>query len=151
MKRLASRLTWWHRLPHKSTARSASELDRTLADLRAIHDRVIAIRADVTDRMAVDDMVAQTETRLGPIDSLVNNAGIAGVIGPIWETDPDDWWREVEVNLRGPLLCARALLPGMIARRRGRAAEGKSVLRGNRERAINRANTTRSPDLLHTS
>ena len=65
-------------------------------------------------------MVAQTETRLGPIDFLVNNAGSAGVIGPIWETDPDDWWREVEVNLRGPLLCARALLPGMIARRRGR-------------------------------
>ena len=65
-------------------------------------------------------MVAQTQALLAPIDFLVNNAGSAGVIGPIWETDPDDWWREVEVNLRGPLLCARAVLPGMIARRRGR-------------------------------
>jgi len=35
----------------------------------------------------------------------------AGVIGPIWETDPEDWWRELKVNLRGPLLCARAVLP----------------------------------------
>ena len=101
-------------------ARSAGELDRTLAELRAIHDRVIAVCSDVTDRAAVDDMVSQTEAQLGPIDFLVNNAGSAGVIGPIWETDPDDWWREVEVNLRGPLLCARAVLPGMIARSRGR-------------------------------
>jgi NAD(P)-dependent dehydrogenase (short-subunit alcohol dehydrogenase family) len=101
-------------------ARSADELDRTLDELRAVHDRAIAVRADITDRAAVDRMVAQTQALLGPIDFLVNNAGSAGVIGPVWETDPDDWWREVEVNLRGPLLCARAVLPGMIARRRGR-------------------------------
>ena len=101
-------------------ARSADELDRTLDELRAVHDRAIAVQADITDRAAVDRMVAQTQALLGPIDFLVNNAGSAGVIGPVWETDPDDWWREVEVNLRGPLLCARAVLPGMIARRRGR-------------------------------
>lgn len=89
-------------------------------ELRAIHDRVITVCCDVTDRAAVDDMVSQTALRLGPIDFLVNNAGSAGVIGPIWETDPDDWWREVEVNLRGPMLCARAVLPSMIGRRRGR-------------------------------
>jgi NAD(P)-dependent dehydrogenase (short-subunit alcohol dehydrogenase family) len=102
------------------TARSAAELDGTLADLHAIHDRAIAVRADVTDRAAVDGMVAETEARLGPINFLVNNAGSGSVIGPIWETDPDEWWREVEINLRGPLLCARSVLPGMIARHRGR-------------------------------
>src|SRR5262249_46497331 len=101
-------------------ARSVGELNSTLAELRTIHNRAIAVRADVTDRASVDDIVAQTEARLGSIDFLVNNAGSAGVIGPIWETDPDDWWREVEVNLRGPLLCARAVLSGMIAQRRGR-------------------------------
>ena len=101
-------------------ARSADELDHALEELHAIHDRAIAVRADVTDRAAVDHMVAETEARLGPIDFLVNNAGKAGVIGPVWETDPDEWWREVEVNLRGPLLCARAVLRGMVARRRGR-------------------------------
>ena len=73
-----------------------------------------------TDVIMVGLNIAETEARLGPIDFLVNNAGSASVIGPVWETDPDDWWREMEVNLRGPLLCARAVLPGMIARRRGR-------------------------------
>src|SRR5262249_35018118 len=110
------------------TARSASELDSALAELRAIHHRGIAVRADVTGRAAVDDMVAQTEARLGPIDFLVNNAGSAGVIGPIWETDPDDWWRAVEINLRGPMLCARSVLPGMIARRRGRIVNMASAV-----------------------
>jgi len=100
--------------------RSVGELDRTLAELHAVHDRAIAVPSDVTDRAAVENMVSQVEARLGPIDFLVNNAGSAGVIGPIWETDPHDWWREVEVNLRGPFLCARAVLPGMIARRSGR-------------------------------
>jgi len=58
------------------TARSASELESTLAELLAIHERAIALRADVTDQAAVDDMVSQTELRLGPIDFLVNNAAV---------------------------------------------------------------------------
>jgi NAD(P)-dependent dehydrogenase (short-subunit alcohol dehydrogenase family) len=45
---------------------------------------------------------------------------VARVLGPLWETDPDAWWAEATVNLRGPLLCAHAVLPGMVARRRGR-------------------------------
>ena len=42
------------------------------------------------------------------------------MIGPLWEIDPDEWWRVQEVNLRGPLLCMRAVLPGMVARGAGR-------------------------------
>ena len=60
------------------SARSAGEFDRTLGELHAIDDRVIAVRADVTDRVAVDDMVSQTEARLGPIDFLVNNGMLRG-------------------------------------------------------------------------
>jgi NAD(P)-dependent dehydrogenase (short-subunit alcohol dehydrogenase family) len=59
--------------------------------------------------------VAEVEGRLGPVDVLVNNAARFAALGTLWEVDPDDWWREVEVNLRGPLLCARAVLPGMLA------------------------------------
>ena len=65
-------------------------------------------------------MVQEVERSLGPVDLLVNNAGLVGPIGPTWETDPDDWWRCLEVNLRGPMLCSRAVLPGMIARGGGR-------------------------------
>src|SRR5205823_11069962 len=41
-------------------------------------------------------------------------------VGPAWKGDADDWWRDVEVTLRGAYLCARAVLPGMIERRSGR-------------------------------
>ena len=110
------------------TARSIGELDRTLDELRAVHSRVMAVRSDVTDRAAVVEMVTQIEVQLGPVNFLVNNAGTSDVIGRIWETDPDDWWREAEVNLRGPLLCSWAVLPGMIARRHGRIVNMSSGL-----------------------
>jgi 3-oxoacyl-[acyl-carrier protein] reductase len=48
----------------------------------------------------------------------VNNAGACGVIGPIWQADPEDW--RVESSLLGTFLCTRAVLPGMVARRAGR-------------------------------
>ena len=65
-------------------------------------------------------MVREVERALGSVDLLVNNAGLAGPIGPTWEADPEEWWRCLEVNLRGPMLCSRAVLPGMIARGCGR-------------------------------
>ena len=110
------------------TARSVGELDRTLAELRAIHNRVMAVRSDVTDRAAAAEMVTKVEAQLGSVNFLVNNAGTSDVIGPIWETDPDDWWREVEVNLRGSLLCSWAVLPGMMARHHGRIVNMSSGL-----------------------
>src|SRR5262249_43251371 len=67
------------------------------------------------------------------VDLLVNNAGVGGPVGPLAEADPDAWWRCLEVNLRGPLLCSRAVLPGMLARRRGRLV---NVASGAGPRAI---------------
>jgi NAD(P)-dependent dehydrogenase (short-subunit alcohol dehydrogenase family) len=101
-------------------ARSEDELAVAVGQLRASGRRAIAVRADVSDTRAVGRMVEQVERDLGPVDLLVNNAGEAGPIGPVAEIDPDRWWRCQEVNLRGPLACARAVLPGMVARRRGR-------------------------------
>jgi len=75
--------------------------------------------AEVTDQAAVERMVAHVERNFGPVDVLVNNAGSCEAIGPVWEVDPALWWRDVEVNLRGTFLCARALLPLMISRQRG--------------------------------
>ena len=82
--------------------------------------RALAVRCDVRNRHDVEDMVAQVETALGPVDLLVNNAGQFGPVGPIAATDPDEWWQALEVNLRGPLYCARAVLPGMLGRGHGR-------------------------------
>jgi NAD(P)-dependent dehydrogenase (short-subunit alcohol dehydrogenase family) len=74
----------------------------------------------VTDGEAVARLVAEVEKNLGRVDLLVNNAGSLRAFGCLAEADPSDWWREVEINLRGPFLCARAVLSGMIERRRGR-------------------------------
>ena len=82
--------------------------------------RALAVTADVTDAGAVTQMVATVEQALGPVDLLVNNAGILRAIGRIAEIAADDWWREVEINVLGPFLCSQAVLPRMMARKRGR-------------------------------
>ena len=64
-------------------------------------------------------MAREVEQQLGSVDVLVNNAGVFGPVGPIWETDADEWWHSMDVNLRGPWLCSQAVLPSMIARGRG--------------------------------
>ena len=63
---------------------------------------------------------AAIEQSFGAIDLLVNNAGVIGPIAPFAETAPDAWWRSVEVNLKGPMLTSRRVVPGMIARGKGR-------------------------------
>jgi NAD(P)-dependent dehydrogenase (short-subunit alcohol dehydrogenase family) len=110
--------------------RSQLHLDETVSELEKAGARALAVAADVTDRLAVERMVQQVEQQLGALDVLVNNAGISGTIGPVWKADPDAWWQVMEINVRGAFLCARAVLPGMIARKRGRiinVASGAAV------------------------
>src|ERR1035438_3705608 len=99
------------------TARSADQLSETV---KLAEGRVIAVPADVSNRTSVKALVRSVEFMLGPVSLLVNNAGTAGPLGPFWESNPEDWWRCQDVNLRGPMLCCRELLPGMIARQAGR-------------------------------
>lgn len=101
-------------------ARSAKELEETVALIQRAGGRARAFVADVTDRDAVTRAVRETEKTFGPVEILVNNAGAVKPLGPAWEGDPGEWWRTVEVNLRGPFLCTHAVLPGMVSRRRGR-------------------------------
>ena len=101
-------------------ARTGSQVQETAASIHAAGGRALAAAADVTDRCAVERLIAETERTLGPVDLLVNNAGVFGPIGPLWEIDPDDWWQALASHLRGTLLCTRTVLPGMIARGGGR-------------------------------
>jgi NAD(P)-dependent dehydrogenase (short-subunit alcohol dehydrogenase family) len=101
-------------------ARTQSELDETADLIARDGGKVLAICADVTDAAAMEQMARQVEQELGGVTLLINNAGVVCTPSPIWETDPDEWRRVIDVNLNGAFLCARAVLPGMIQRRRGR-------------------------------
>jgi NAD(P)-dependent dehydrogenase (short-subunit alcohol dehydrogenase family) len=100
--------------------RTAAPLEECAAAIIAAGGRALALSADVIDRAAVERRIRETEQRLGPVDLLVNNAGLLTTLGPFWETDPDEYWRMFEVNLRGALLCSHAVVPGMVARGTGR-------------------------------
>lgn len=101
-------------------ARSTNQLAQTVSRVEEMSGRAMAIVADVTDQQAIEQMAREVEQQFGPVDLLVNNAGAPAQCGPMWETDPDDWWRCIDVNLRGPFLCSRAVLPSMVARQSGR-------------------------------
>lgn len=101
-------------------ARTASETAATVELITRAQGHSQAFTVDVTDSKEVAQKIAQVEASLGPVDLLVNNAATVGPICPLWESDLDDWWQVMEVNLRGPVLCSHAVLPGMISRKRGR-------------------------------
>ena len=98
-------------------ARSGDQLDETV---EASGGRVMALRGDVADSADVSRVVEGVEREFGGIDVLINNAALGGPFEPLWECDAEEWWRCLEVNLRGPFLCSRAVLPGMFARGEGR-------------------------------
>lgn len=80
--------------------------------------------ADVRDYAEVVAAVAEVEAALGPVDLLVNNAGVIDPVEvPAWEADPQQWWDVVETDLRGPFHCVRAVVPGMVARGGGRVVD----------------------------
>lgn len=100
--------------------RSADELAETVRLITAAGGVAASACADVTDERATAHAVGELRRRLGPVDLLVNNAGICGPIGPLWEIPPGEWWRTVEVNLGGVFTCTRLVLEDMVTRRRGR-------------------------------
>lgn len=101
------------------TARNEVELAQAVDSLRAEHgDRVNWIAADLSSPAATLALVAQVEQRFGALDGLINNAGI-GAWKPLVEWTPQEVIACVNVNLLAPMLLAQAVLPGMLARRRG--------------------------------
>jgi 3-oxoacyl-[acyl-carrier protein] reductase len=101
-------------------ARTASELDETAQMIRSAGHRVVAATADVSRRADVERAVGEALETFGRVDVLVNNAGVQPPIGPLWQNDADEWTRAVAVNLFGPMLCIKAVLPGMMERQRGK-------------------------------
>jgi NAD(P)-dependent dehydrogenase (short-subunit alcohol dehydrogenase family) len=103
-------------------ARTRAELERVVAEKGA----ALAVAGDVRREEDVARLVAEHERALGPADVLVNDAGIL-VRGPVEETSPAAFREVLDVNLTGAFLCARAVIPGMKARRRGRIVNVTSI------------------------
>lgn len=101
-------------------ARTEAQLREAVSLIRDAGGEAHAFVADITDRSAVEAMVASVQHSCGPVEILVNNAGRHHALGPLWQVDPDDWWQDIESNLRSTFLCTRQVLPGMIERRQGR-------------------------------
>ena len=97
-------------------AAGAAEVAAALARTRGV--RSLGLAVDVSDTASVDRAAGRVEAELGPVDVLVNNAGI-DVIGPFVESVEADWDRIMAVNLKGPIACCHRILPGMIERGRG--------------------------------
>ena len=77
------------------TARSEDQLAETVASITSMGGTAIALPGDVSDADSVTEAVHQVESRLGPVDLLINNAGISGPIGPVWEVDAGEWGQGV--------------------------------------------------------
>ncbi len=101
-------------------ARSAEQLKATVAAITDAGGRALAVPMDIADRPATERLAELVERELGPVDLLVNNAGVLTPLGTIWEVDPDEWWKALETNVRGSFLCTRAIVTRMLARKRGR-------------------------------
>jgi 2-hydroxycyclohexanecarboxyl-CoA dehydrogenase len=107
-------------------ARSESELEETERLVRKAGGRGLVLPADVMARGAAEECVRRAEAELGPVDVLVNNAGLF-VWRPFLELTPEEWDRVIATNLSGAANFCRAVLPGMVARRRGRIVNVASV------------------------
>lgn len=108
---------------HRASGKEAEAVAETLHERGG---RAAAFCADVSSRVAVEAMVQEIEKRFGPINILVNNAGMAAIRG-LEQITEEDFDRTIAVNLKSAFLCTQAVLPGMRARRWGRIVNISSI------------------------
>ena len=100
-------------------ARSQDGIDAIVGELRSSGGQAIGVSADVSVLSEVERVRDQAESELGPIDILLPFAGGFGAFTPIEETSEEDWREILDWNLTSTFLAVRAVVPGMIERRRG--------------------------------
>jgi 3-oxoacyl-[acyl-carrier protein] reductase len=102
-------------------SRNRTELEATALLAGGDPAEVLVAPGDMTCEATMDHIVAEVGDHFGPVSLLVNNAAVfTPGEPPLWAADLDGWWRTFEVNVRGPVVCTRAVLPTMIAQGRGR-------------------------------
>ena len=109
------------RLASEGARVAVTDLDESTAQATAaeVGEGAIGLRMDVTDPASVRAAVEETESALGPLDVLVNNAGWDKV-EPFLKSTEETWEKILAINLKGHFNCAKAVLPGMVERGHGR-------------------------------
>ncbi|HEX9800330.1 MAG TPA: 3-oxoacyl-ACP reductase FabG [Thermoanaerobaculia bacterium] len=101
------------------SARSTGQIEGVAGDLVAAGLDALAVACDVTDPESVDRLLGAAEADFGPVEILVNNAGVSSS-APLRSLELEEWNRLMRVNATGTFLCTRAFLPGMVANGWGR-------------------------------
>lgn len=114
--------------------------EETAAAVQSAGGRALAVAVNVADQATVRAMAAAAAREFETVDVLVSNAGI-GFPDPVLEITEERWDRVLDVNLKGALFCAQALLPAMLARREG-ALIFVSSIAGRRLSLVNGAQYT---------
>lgn len=97
----------------------ARSTDQIAALAQELGPKACAFACDVSDMVQMQDVIAQAEDQLGPVEVLIGNAGVLDPITPLSDADPDAWGRTIDINLKGVFNGMRCVLPGMIARGHG--------------------------------
>jgi NAD(P)-dependent dehydrogenase (short-subunit alcohol dehydrogenase family) len=97
-----------------------SGLEKVAGQIRKLGGEALSILTNVADPSAVQGAVEEAIQDFGRIDILANIAGHQGPGSPVWEVDPDAWRRTLDVNLWGPFLFCRFVLPHMVKQRSGK-------------------------------
>ena len=125
----------------------AGTLEETARDIRSAGGDVLAIACDVTDESQVNEMVRQAMARYGKIDVLFNNAGAMVMGESILEIEPARWEQLMRVNVDGPYLCCRAVLPIMMGQQRGSIINMGIIYRSTNKPNLLRLYQMKSPPI----
>jgi 3-oxoacyl-[acyl-carrier protein] reductase len=100
-------------------ARTSSEIESTAKEIQAIGTECLALTCDVSAEESVGKLIDEVHKRFGRIDILINNAGVMTRPAPVTELEVRKWDYTIAVNLRGPFLVTRAVLPLMTRQKSG--------------------------------
>ncbi len=107
-------------------ARREADLAEVAQDVTRAGGKALAVAGDVAEEASAAAALKAAHDSFGRVDILINNAG-HNTLGRLTELPVADWWRQIEVNLKGTYLFSRAVIPGMVQRRSGRIVNVSSV------------------------
>ncbi len=109
-------------------ARTGSELEQTVSEIRSLGNDCLGLVCDVSQEESVTALVENLEKKFGAVDILVNNAGVMTRPVPLVDLEVRKWDYTLAVNLRGPFLVTRLILPLMIRQRGGSIINVSSMI-----------------------